>query len=422
MSGNVVTARFTFGHSAKTGERHQWDHGQILKFEGIDLPATYTVHFANQPLVGNAKTQVGNTDGVTIPDEYLTTGLPVYAWVYLHTGADDGETVYSVMIPVTARPKPVEDAPTPVQQGVIEQTIAALNEGVEAVEAIAEGIPATIDAALEAAKESGEFDGPPGPQGETGPKGDTGATGPQGPQGERGPEGPQGIIGMRGLPGYTFTPTVSEEGIISWRNNGTLPNPDPVNIKGPQGVEGQAGADGQDGVSPAVTVTDITGGHRITITDADGPHVFDVMDGEDGQNGQDGQDGQNGQDGAPGVGVPAGGTAGQVLQKASGTDYDTEWADKNPVVQVSGTTPSITALPGIRYVCGEVATLDITTPESGIIDVVFSSGSTPAVLTVTPPSGTTMKWANGFDPTALEANTTYEINIADGLGVAASWT
>ena len=32
--------------------------------------------------------------------------------------------------------------------------------------------------------------------------------------------------------------------------------------------------------SPTVPVTEISGGHRITITDADGPHVFDVMDGE----------------------------------------------------------------------------------------------------------------------------------------------
>ncbi|MBQ1503472.1 MAG: hypothetical protein IIZ35_05645, partial [Clostridia bacterium] len=91
-------------------------------------------------------------------------------------------------------------------------------------------------------------------------------------------------------------------------------------------------------------------------------------------------------------------------------------------VSVSGSTPSITALPGIQYVCGEVATLDIMLPASGCIDVVFESGSTPTVLTITPPTGVTVKWANGFDPTALEANTTYEINIADGLGVAASWT
>ena len=91
-------------------------------------------------------------------------------------------------------------------------------------------------------------------------------------------------------------------------------------------------------------------------------------------------------------------------------------------VSVSGSTPSITALPGIRYVCGECTTLDITLPASGCIDVTFESGSTPTVLTVTPPTGATVKWAGGFDPTSLDADTTYEINICDGLGVAGQWT
>ena len=95
----------------------------------------------------------------------------------------------------------------------------------------------------------------------------------------------------------------------------------------------------------------------------------------------------------------------------------------NGAVSVSGTTPSITALPGVRYICGQVDTLTIVVPSSGCIDVTFESGSTPTVLTVTPPTGMTIKWANGFDPSSLEANTTYEINIMDGcLGVAGAWT
>ena len=86
-------------------------------------------------------------------------------------------------------------------------------------------------------------------------------------------------------------------------------------------------------------------------------------------------------------------------------------------VNVTGTTPTITAQADTRYICGEVASLDFTPPASGICDVVFTSGSIPTVLTV--PS--TVKWANGFDPTSLDANTTYEINIMDGLGVASAW-
>ena len=76
--------------------------------------------------------------------------------------------------------------------------------------------------------------------------------------------------------------------------------------------------------------------------------------------------------------------------------------------------------------CGEVSTLDIVLPASGIVDVVFESGSTPTVLTITPPTGMTVEWANGFDPTALEADTLYELNIkmvgTKCLGVAGAWS
>lgn len=56
------------------------------------------------------------------------------------------------------------------------------------------------------------------------------------------------------------------------------------------GVKAQGPA-GADGVSPTVTVTTIAGGHRVTITDEDGAHTFDVMDGEDGEGGGSGGNG-----------------------------------------------------------------------------------------------------------------------------------
>lgn len=116
-----------------------------------------------------------------------------------------------------------------------------------------------------------------------------------------------------------------------------------------------------------------------------------------------------------------------------GEDYVLTSADKQEIagivetgrtVTVSGMTPSITGADGYRYICGEVSTLNITAPASGCIDVVFTSGSTATVLTVTSAkANTTIKWANGFDPSALDADTVYEINIMDGeLGVAGAWT
>lgn len=41
------------------------------------------------------------------------------------------------------------------------------------------------------------------------------------------------------------------------------------------------GGGGEPGYSPTVTITTITGGHRVTITDVNGDHSFDVMDGDD---------------------------------------------------------------------------------------------------------------------------------------------
>lgn len=66
------------------------------------------------------------------------------------------------------------------------------------------------------------------------------------------PHGPQifnraASGGQSGSNGYTFIPQVSPEGIISWTNDGELPNPDPVNIMGPEGPAGERGPQGPAG-------------------------------------------------------------------------------------------------------------------------------------------------------------------------------
>ena len=103
-----------------------------------------------------------------------------------------------------------------------------------------------------------------GPQGLKGDKGDTGPIGPQ---------GPQGIQGVKGDTGATYTPTVSQEGVISWTNNGDLPNPDPVDITGPQGFSPVANVVKENGVS-TITITDSTGTTTAEVTDGS---VSDVV-------------------------------------------------------------------------------------------------------------------------------------------------
>lgn len=51
------------------------------------------------------------------------------------------------------------------------------------------------------------------------------------------------------------------------------------------------GGNGKPGFSPTVSVEEIEGGNRITITDVNGENIVDVMDGKDGTPGADGKDG-----------------------------------------------------------------------------------------------------------------------------------
>lgn len=71
-----------------------------------------------------------------------------------------------------------------------------------------------------------------------------------------------------------------------------------------------------------------------------------------------------GADGADGVGVPTGGTTGQVLAKASATDYDTGWVDASSGGG-SGTVESVVAGTGI--------TVDDTDPANPVVSATGSS-------------------------------------------------
>jgi hypothetical protein len=81
--------------------------------------------------------------------------------------------------------------------------------------------------------------------------------------------------------------------------------------------------------------------------------------------------------GVAGVGVPSGGTTGQVLKKTSGTDYDTEWADADggghTILNGSGT--AMTQRGKLQFVGADVVddsandkTIVTTTPQSMIGD------------------------------------------------------
>ena len=79
----------------------------------------------------------------------------------------------------------------------------------------------------------------------------------------------QDLINMRDsgeLDGATFTPSLSSNGDLSWTNDRGRENPETVNVRGPNGI------------SPVIQVTDIQGGHRVTITDVNGTQYVDIKD------------------------------------------------------------------------------------------------------------------------------------------------
>ena len=90
--------------------------------------------------------------------------------------------------------------------------------------------------------------------------------------------------------------------------------------------------------------------------------------------------------------------------------------DATSYVTLSGTIVTQTGADNTMYLCGELAELTFTAPATGQTAIRFTSGTTPTVATF---SGVT--WLNGFDPSAIEASKTYEVNILNGLGCA-SWT
>lgn len=92
----------------------QYDYGQILRIQGLELPTAVEVHFALTDRGGTSITRVGTTrDNVTdvvIPDSMLenadtTADYKIYAFIYL-TDSESGQTEYKISMSVKSRPRP----------------------------------------------------------------------------------------------------------------------------------------------------------------------------------------------------------------------------------------------------------------------------------------------------------------------------
>lgn len=65
-----------------------------------------------------------------------------------------------------------------------------------------------------------------------------------------------GKDGKDGKNGITYAPSISEDGILSWTNDGGLPNPTPIKVIGKDGTNGKDGANGKDGKDYILTDLD----------------------------------------------------------------------------------------------------------------------------------------------------------------------
>lgn len=172
----------------------QYDFGQKIQFKNIDLPFSYEVHFANRS-VGPAEKQLGDASGVVIPYNVTKTGKPVYFWLYV-TGENKSVTIYGNHVPVRARASVPTTEPTPEEQSFIEQALGVINDAMEVVEDIPDMVIDEIEKAIEEGK-------------------------------------------IKGDPGAVFTPHITD-GVMTWTNNGDLPNPDPTDFNQELGLDNYA--------------------------------------------------------------------------------------------------------------------------------------------------------------------------------------
>ena len=134
----VIPSTPTYGKAPKV---YQYNYGQILRIQGLNLPKVAEVHFSYNETYGDSVTRIANTkDGVTdvlIPDSFLENNdskidYTVYAYIYLEDGTS-GETVCKIDIPVKARSKP-EVPGTPEEPELFRETVKAVNDAADRAE------------------------------------------------------------------------------------------------------------------------------------------------------------------------------------------------------------------------------------------------------------------------------------------------
>ena len=138
MALNVTTAVFAENCNTATASPSlaQWDTEQVLQISGIDLPDSYKVEFSTV-YTRNAIPAIGDASGVAIPNVLLQRSAPITAYVVLYGENGGRNREYWITIYITPGQPPETITPDPEQADVIDEAIAALNNGVARTEAAA---------------------------------------------------------------------------------------------------------------------------------------------------------------------------------------------------------------------------------------------------------------------------------------------
>lgn len=142
MNDNVIDVSFGKGNiTREVFGVWQYDYGQILRIQGLNLPPAVEVDFSLEEKGVDAIPYIGTTkDGVTevsVPDSLLknndtTMDYIIYAYIFV-SDETSGQTRYKITIHVKSRTKPG----VPVEPGEPEQN--PMSEIMEAINKIASG-------------------------------------------------------------------------------------------------------------------------------------------------------------------------------------------------------------------------------------------------------------------------------------------
>lgn len=138
-----IKAQFSAGQTEiKVQSLHQWDYGQQLEIEAVDLPESLIeVHFAcsgmSEAIIRSCAI-TGGTGIVSIPDRCLEQTNPIKAWIY-EVEKTDGvvtkcTTTKTIIIPIIERIRPgrSEDVP-PSSVDAITELIAQINTAIDKI-------------------------------------------------------------------------------------------------------------------------------------------------------------------------------------------------------------------------------------------------------------------------------------------------